>query len=97
MNGHISVCSLLLGRSTHQLAIKDSQGRTGLHIAAAHGHLELVTLLLGQGAEINVLDQVCDELNTGYNLTHFFCLKQYIDIGLDSANYETFPMTSLFL
>ena len=60
MNGHTSVVSLLLGRSTHQLAIKDNQGRTGLHLAAAHGHLELVTLLLGQGAEVNVLDNVSE-------------------------------------
>ena len=58
ISGHTSVVSLLLAKSSHQLNIKDNQGRTGLHLAAANGHLDIVTLLLGQGAEVDVVDNV---------------------------------------
>lgn len=31
--------------------------KTGLHIAAMHGHYQMVEILLGQGAEINAADK----------------------------------------
>lgn len=39
--------------------MKDKRGRTALHLAAANGHLDMVALLLGQGADINACDKVC--------------------------------------
>ena len=35
-----------------------SPGRSGLLLAAANGHINMVSLLLGQGAEINGYDKV---------------------------------------
>ena len=58
-NGHTTVVSLLLSKSTSQLHVKDKRGRTGLHLAASNGHLDMVALLLGQGADIDVYDKVC--------------------------------------
>jgi len=57
-SGHVSVVGMLLSRSTQQLLSKDNKGRTALHLAASFGHLEMVSLLLAQGSNVNVLDQV---------------------------------------
>ena len=38
--------------------MKDKRGRTGLHLAAASGHYDMVALLLGQGSDINTFDKV---------------------------------------
>ena len=40
------------------LHMKDRRGRTGIMLAAANGHLDMVTLLVGQGADINAADKV---------------------------------------
>lgn len=48
---------LLLSRSAELLQSCDRYGKTGLHIAAMHGHYQMVEILLGQGAEINAADK----------------------------------------
>lgn len=53
----MSVVGLLLSRSAELLQSTDRHGRTGLHIAAMHGHFQMVEILLGQGAEINATDK----------------------------------------
>lgn len=53
----MSVVGLLLSRSAELLQSTDRNGRTGLHIAAMHGHFQMVEILLGQGAEINATDR----------------------------------------
>ena len=58
MNGHTSVVSMLLSKSTSQMTTKDRKGRSALHLAASNGHRDLVSLLLGQGSEIDGLDKV---------------------------------------
>ena len=49
---------MLLSKSTLQLHVKDKQGRTALHLAAVNGHRELMSQLIGQGADINAKDEV---------------------------------------
>lgn len=71
--GHIAVVGMLLSRSTQQQHIKDWRGRTPLHLgrfseqkcyymrmisAAMNGHYDMVSLLIAQGSNINVMDQV---------------------------------------
>lgn len=53
----MSVVGLLLSRSAELLQSIDRHGKTGLHIAAMHGHYQMVEILLGQGAEINAADK----------------------------------------
>ena len=57
-NGHSEVVSILLSKSTLQLHVKDKLGRTAMHLAAANGHRELISQLIGQGADINAPDEV---------------------------------------
>lgn len=57
-NGNVGVASLLLSRSTEQLHVRDRQGRTALHLAARNGSLEVLMLLLAQGADITAADKV---------------------------------------
>ena len=40
------------------LHARDKRGRTSLMLASANGHLDMVTLLIGQGADINAVDKV---------------------------------------
>jgi ankyrin repeat protein len=40
--------------------MKDAEGLTPLHMAAANGYKELVTLLIGQGSDINAADEVIE-------------------------------------
>lgn len=49
---------MLLSRSTQQQHAKDYHGRTPLHLAAVNGRLDMVSLLIAQGSNINVMDQV---------------------------------------
>ena len=37
---------------------RDKRGRTSLMLASANGHIDMVTLLIGQGADINAMDKV---------------------------------------
>nr|XP_047126785.1 serine/threonine-protein phosphatase 6 regulatory ankyrin repeat subunit A-like [Hydra vulgaris] len=55
--GHANVTSILLSRSAEQINARCAIGRTALHFAAGNKHLELVQLLLGQGAEIDAQDK----------------------------------------
>ncbi|PQE22078.1 ankyrin repeat domain-containing protein [Rutstroemia sp. NJR-2017a BVV2] len=48
----------LLSQSKMWLSVKDSSGRSALHIAAIAGHQIVVELLIGHGADINALDRV---------------------------------------
>ena len=57
-NGNVGVASLLLSRSTEQLHVKDRQGRSALHLAARNGSLDVLMLLLTQGADITATDKV---------------------------------------
>lgn len=46
--GHVTVVGLLLSRSAELLHSHDKHGKTGLHIAAQHGHYQMVEVLLGK-------------------------------------------------
>lgn len=59
---------MLLSRSTQQQHAKDHYGRTPLHLAAVNGRLDMVSLLIAQGSNINVMDQV------NYIANYIFCL-----------------------
>ena len=54
----MEVASLILSRSAELITLKDSDGRSVIHHAAAAGHLKLVQLLLGQGSPVNQTDDV---------------------------------------
>ena len=41
----------------------DHAGRTCLHVAASSGHYDMVQVLIGQGADLNVADKVAEKLN----------------------------------
>lgn len=58
MEGHVEVASTLISKATALLHQKDNDGRTTLHLAAANGHKDLLTILIGQGAEIDAQDNV---------------------------------------
>lgn len=45
--GHVTVVGLLLSRAAELLHSVDKHGKTGLHIAAQHGHYQMVEVLLG--------------------------------------------------
>lgn len=46
--GHVTVVGLLLSRAAELLHSVDKHGKTGLHIAAQHGHYQMVDVLLGK-------------------------------------------------
>lgn len=40
------------------MQVTDNAGRTCLHVAASSGHYDMVQVLIGQGADLNVADKV---------------------------------------
>ena len=58
LRGHVGVVGLLLSRSTTLLKLTDQKGQTCLHVAASSGHYEMVQILLGQGSDYTIVDNV---------------------------------------
>lgn len=85
----MSVVGLLLSRSAELLQSCDRYGKTGLHIAAMHGHYQMVEILLGQGAEINASDKNGSTPVISFSVISFF-LKIANSLPLVST-YLPFP------
>lgn len=92
----MSVVGLLLSRSAELLHSIDRHGKTGLHIAATHGHYQMVEILLGQGAEINVSDKNgWTPLHCCAKAGHLDVVKLLIESGASpkaETNYGCSPM-----
>ena len=72
--GHLLVAGLLISRSTDGLTQADGHGRTALHFAAAHGHRDMVGLLIGQGAQMNFQD------DRGWTPLHYAAKHGYLEV-----------------
>ncbi|XP_073040870.1 uncharacterized protein [Primulina eburnea] len=78
------------------LNLKDSEGRTALHMASANGHINIVDYLIHNGVDINACNV---EKNTPL---HWACLNGHIEVvkhlilaGADISflnNHERTPM-----
>ena len=56
--GYVDVVELLLSKSMQQINFEDARKRLCIHYAAINSHVNIVTLLLGLGAEIDCVDDV---------------------------------------
>lgn len=65
---------MLISRSTDGLTQADGHGRTALHFAAAHGHRDMVGLLIGQGAQMNFQD------DRGWTPLHYASKHGYLEV-----------------
>ncbi|XP_071037669.1 uncharacterized protein [Parasteatoda tepidariorum] len=54
--GDLHVVKLLTKKDTKQMETVDERGWTPIHLAAAHGHSEVVKYLAGEGAHLSALD-----------------------------------------
>lgn len=54
--GHEIVANLLISRSSESLYQTDKFGRTCVHLAASRGRLDMIRLLIGQGAHYDSVD-----------------------------------------
>ncbi|GAU98759.1 hypothetical protein RvY_09866-2 [Ramazzottius varieornatus] len=73
-NGKLPVASLLLSKIGPKIDIRDKKGRTALMLAAGNGHLEMVTLLVGQGSDITALD------NNDWTPLHFAAISGHLKV-----------------
>jgi len=78
---------LLLSRSAELLHSSDRYGKTGLHIAATHGHYQMVEVLLGQGAEINATDK------NGWTPLHCAARAGHLDVVKLLVESGALPMS----
>lgn len=72
--GHLLVAGLLISRSTDGLTQADGHGRTALHFASAHGHRDMVGLLIGQGAQMNFQD------DQGWTPLHYAAKHGFLEV-----------------
>lgn len=56
--GYVDVVELLLSKSIQQIKFKDARKRCCIHYAAINSHVNIVTLLLSLGSEIDCEDDV---------------------------------------
>ncbi|XP_067670153.1 ankyrin repeat domain-containing protein 2-like isoform X2 [Haliotis asinina] len=67
LHGDLDRVRYLLSQCKEDIARKDAVGRTPLMTAAFGGHRELFDFLLGEGADVSVLD------NNGCSILHWSC------------------------
>lgn len=83
----MTVVGLLLSRSAELLQSHDKHGKTGLHIAATHGHYQMVEVLLGELPNpINLL--ACSHKN---NFLQVKVQKSMPQIGMGTPLYIALP------
>jgi len=59
-DGLIDVAKILIEKGKIPLNTLDQSGWSPLHLAAGHNNLEMVTLLIGKGADVNI--KVCKNI-----------------------------------
>jgi hypothetical protein len=74
MNGLTSSVKRLLSFRNINVNVKDVYGMTPLHEAAINGHVEIVRLLLQNGADVN------SKSNIGMTTLHFAAINGHVDI-----------------
>uniref|UniRef100_A0A5S6QGH4 ANK_REP_REGION domain-containing protein n=1 Tax=Trichuris muris TaxID=70415 RepID=A0A5S6QGH4_TRIMR len=83
-SGHLAVAGQLLSRSTLQVHIKGSKGRTALHLSASKGHYDIISLLVSQGSDVNSVDlEGWTALHYATNAGHLDVIKFLIESGAD--------------
>ncbi|KRZ56108.1 Ankyrin-1 [Trichinella nativa] len=88
--GHLAVVGQLLSRSTSQVHMKDSRGRTALHVASSQGHYDIVSLLVSQGSDVNAADiNGWTPMHFSTNAGHLNVVKFLIESGANSSSKST--------
>ncbi|CAN4093151.1 unnamed protein product [Withania somnifera] len=81
---------LCLGYADIDLNSIDSQGRTSLHIAAIHGHVEVIQFLVSVGSDTDMLD------SEGWTPLHFAAHQGHVEaVGflLNHSNFAKYAVT----
>ncbi|KAK6780725.1 hypothetical protein RDI58_022909 [Solanum bulbocastanum] len=81
---------LCLGYADMDLNSLDSQGRTPLHIAAIHGHVEVIQFLVSVGSDIDMLD------TQGWTPLHFAAHQGHVEavgVLLNHSNFAKYVVT----
>ena len=79
LNGHLSICRLLLDKGA-QVEARDSIDWTPLHFAVSRGHVEIVRLLCDRGADVEARDN--DDrrpLHLAAYFGHISVVKEFIE------------------
>ncbi len=76
--------------STHFVNLPDLEHNTGLHLAAKNGHLQIVNLLIENGADINLKNKDSNNAlevscRSGYFEVTKALINRYSNLGLDSG------------
>lgn len=82
---------LCLGYADIDLNSIDSQGRTPLHIAAIHGHVEVTQFLVSVGSDTDMLD------SQGWTPLHFAAYQGHVEavvILLNHSNFAKYVLTN---
>ncbi|KAH0633946.1 hypothetical protein KY285_036697 [Solanum tuberosum] len=81
---------LCLGYADIDLNSIDSQGRTPLHIAAIHGHVEVIQFLVSVGSDTDMLD------TQGWTPLHFAAHQGHVEavgVLLNHSNFAKYVVT----
>ncbi|XP_062581610.1 putative ankyrin repeat protein RF_0381 [Saccostrea cucullata] len=73
-SGKIEMCEYLVNQFSELMEIRDNDGWTVLHSASSGGSVDIVSFLLNQGLDINVLS------NVGESILHNACLNSKHDV-----------------
>ncbi len=87
--GYLGLVRYLVEKKHQPISIQDMNGRTPLHKATAHDHLDVMQYLIRQGANLNAIDEQGDTaLDEAMKKGHLHIVRYLLEIGKIDVNIK---------
>uniref|UniRef100_A0A665V4F7 Uncharacterized protein n=1 Tax=Echeneis naucrates TaxID=173247 RepID=A0A665V4F7_ECHNA len=89
-HGEVEKVASLLAKKGVSAVKLDSEGKSALHVAAARGHTDCLSVMLAHGADLSVTDAAgLSPLHLAAKNNHIECSKKLLQVKTASGNIQT--------